>query len=205
MCTVGDLKPGIVHRSIISPSALDSNNSDTELSEDLLFDEPTFEEPRDLTKDVELKLASVLLKLEHSYLVSSAAVNLLLEELQYLIGTVSVPVTQKTITQFLGAHNCQVDGSLVQELATEICTSHPIQLAIGTQGPLSTAWKRNKYYITKFSVVEPVEYIIDQKNRRSFQYIPVLKTLQQVLNCETILSRAVNLKEKLQSVSSENR
>ncbi|XP_059898811.1 uncharacterized protein LOC132461193 isoform X1 [Gadus macrocephalus] len=203
VCTVGDLKPGIVHRSIVNPSALDSSNSDTELNEDLLFDEPTFEEPRDLTKDVELKLASVLLKLEHSYLVSSAAVNLLLEELQYLIGTVSVPVTQKTITQFLGAHNCQVDGSLVQDLATEICTSHPIQLAIGTQGPLSTAWKRNKYYITKFSVVEPVEFVIDQKNRRSFQYIPVLKTLQQVLNCETILSSAVNLNEKLQSVLSE--
>ena len=76
VCTVGDLKPGIVHRSIVNPSALDSNNSDTELNEDLLFDEPTFEEPRDLTKDVELKLASVLLKLEHSYLVSSAEISL---------------------------------------------------------------------------------------------------------------------------------
>lgn len=124
----------------------------------------------------------------------SAAVNVLLEELQYLIGTVSVPVTQKTITQFLVDHNCQVDGSLVKELATELCTSHPIKLAIGKDGPLSTAWRSNKYYRSNFFVVEPVEYVIDQKNRRSFQYIPILKTLQQVLNCETILSNAFNLK-----------
>jgi len=114
-----------------------------------------------------------------------------------------VPVTQETITQFFVDHNCQVDESLVQELATELCTSHPIQLVIGKEGPLSTAWRRNKYYRSKFCVVEPVEYVIDRRNRRSFQYIPVLKTLQQVLNCETILSNAVNLKEKLQPVSSE--
>ena len=105
MCTVRDLKPGIVHGSHFNSSALDSVNSDTELNEDLQFEEPTLAEPRDLRKDVELKLASVLLKLEHSYLVSSAAVNILLEELQYLIGTVSVPVTQETITQFFVDHN----------------------------------------------------------------------------------------------------
>lgn len=126
MCTVRDLKPGIVHGSLFYPSAFDSVNSDIDLNEDLLFEEPTFVEPKDLIEDVELKLASVLLKLENIYLVSSAAVNVLLEELQFLTGTVSVPVTQKTITQFLVNHNCQVDGSLVQELATELCTSHPI-------------------------------------------------------------------------------
>ena len=115
----------------------------------------------------------------------------------------SVPVTQNTITQFLLDNNCQVEESLVQELASELCTSHPIQVAIGKEGPLSTAWKRNKYYRSKLFVVEPVEYILDRKNRRSFQYIPVLKTLQQVLNCETILSKAFNLKEKLQPVSSD--
>ncbi|XP_026114794.1 uncharacterized protein LOC113093153 isoform X1 [Carassius auratus] len=203
VCTTRDLKPGIVHRSHFNPSALDSVDSDIDLNEDLLVEEPTLEEPRHYTEEVELKLASVLLKLEHSYLVSSAAVNVLLEELQYVIGTVSIPDTQKTITEFLVDHNCQVVGSLVQELAKELCTAHPIQLAIGKDGPLSTAYRRNKYYRRNFFVVESVEYVLDKKNRRSFQYIPLLKLLQQVLNCETILSNAVNLKEKLQSVSSE--
>lgn len=53
VCTVRDLKPGIVHGSYFNPSALHSVNSDIDLNEDFLFEEPTFEEPRDLT-DVEL-------------------------------------------------------------------------------------------------------------------------------------------------------
>lgn len=119
---------------------------DSELNEELPLDEPTTEESRDFEKEIELKLASLLLKLEHTYLVSSTAVNELLEELQHLIGTVSVPVTQRTINQFLGDNNCHVEASVVEELATALCISHPIQNAIAKQGPLSTAWKRKSYY-----------------------------------------------------------
>lgn len=57
--------------------------------------------PEETDKVIELKFASVLLKLEHSYLVQSAAVNELLEELQYIIGTDPVSFTQKTICDFL--------------------------------------------------------------------------------------------------------
>lgn len=48
-------------------------------------------------------------------------------------------------------------------LATVLCTSNPIQAAIGSHGPLSTAWKRKAYYKKKLveNVVEPVEYILD--------------------------------------------
>jgi len=59
VCTVRDLKPGIVHGSLFSSSAFDSVNSDIDLNEDVIFQEPTFVEPKDLIEDVELKLASV--------------------------------------------------------------------------------------------------------------------------------------------------
>ena len=92
-------------------------NSD--LNEEEKQDEPT---TTDFEKEGELKLASLLLKLEHTYLVSRTAVNELLEEL-HLTGTVSVPVSQKTI-------NHRVEASVVEELATALCYSHPIQKAI---------------------------------------------------------------------------
>lgn len=133
----------------------------------------------------------------------SAAVNELLEELQYLIAAVSVPVTQETIIRYLQGHNCQVEESVVKELATVLCTSNPIQAAIGKHCPLSTAWKRKTYYRKTFNVVEPVEYVLDRKNRKSFQYVPSLKSLQQLLNCETILNKAINLKEKHQPGESD--
>lgn len=45
------------------------------------------EDSRHLSKDIELKIASVLLKLENIFLVSSVAVNGILKELQYLISS----------------------------------------------------------------------------------------------------------------------
>lgn len=50
----------------------------------------------------------------------SAAVNELLEELQHLIGTASVPVAQKTLFDFLRNNSCIVDESVVKELATAL-------------------------------------------------------------------------------------
>lgn len=203
--TINDLKPGIVGGPVVSPAVVESFERSTteQLDEDLPSEELPDEESTDLTKVIELKLASVLLKLENAFLVPSAAVNELLEELQYLIGTVSVPVTQETIIRYLQGHNCQVEESVVKELATVLCTSNPIQAAIGKHGPLSTAWKRKTYYRKTFNVVEPVEYVLDRKNRKSFQYVPLLKSLQQLLNCETILNKAINLKEKHQPGESD--
>lgn len=101
--TINDLKPGIVDGPVDSPAVVESFvRGNTELSDDdLLSEERPDEESTDLTNVIELKLASVLLKIENAFLVPSAAVNELLEELQYLIGTVSVPATQKTIIDFL--------------------------------------------------------------------------------------------------------
>jgi len=77
--------------------------------DDLLPEELPDEESTNLTNVIELKLASVLLKFENAFLVPSAAVNKLLEELQYLIGSVSVPATQRTLK---GTMQCVVADNL---------------------------------------------------------------------------------------------
>ena len=178
-CTVNDFKSGIIVTSL-SSNPSDSLNSD--LNEEVQLDEPITDESRDLENKFELKLASLLLKLEHSYLVSSTAVNELLEELQHLIGTDSVPLSLKTINQVLGDNDCHVEASVVEELATVLYSSHPIQKAIVKQGPLSTSWKRKSYYRREFGVASPVEYILDKRNKKPLQYLSVLKILQQILN-----------------------
>lgn len=114
----------------------------------------------------------------------SEAVNELLEELQPIVGTVSLPFIQKTICDVLQGQNVEVQRSVVKELATVLCT----------HGPLSSTWKRKAYYRKNFNVVEPVEYILDHQSIKSFQYVPILKSLQQLLNSELILSKAVKFK-----------
>lgn len=92
--TIRDFKPEAIHGSGESPLLESLEKGDAELIDDVPYEDLTFEEhtvvPEDSPKDIELKLVSVLLKLEHSYIVPSAPVNELLEELQYIIGMDSV-------------------------------------------------------------------------------------------------------------------
>lgn len=64
--------------------------------------------------------------------------------------------------------------------------------AIGKGGPLATAYKRKEYFKELFNVVEPVEFILDQKKGRTFQYIPLLQSLQQLLGCTVVLNSVIN-------------
>lgn len=166
---MNDFRGGIIVTSSLSSNLSGSLYSD--LNEEVQLHEPTTEESRDYEKEFELKFASLLLKLEHTYLVSCAAIQELLEELQHLIGIVSVPLSLITINQVLGDNDCHVEASVVEELASVLCTSHPIQKAIAKQGPLGSSWKRKSYYKREFGVVSPVEYILDKRNKKSFQYV----------------------------------
>ncbi|XP_013884487.1 transcription factor IIIA isoform X2 [Austrofundulus limnaeus] len=129
--------------------------------------DPSFNksDSENLEKDIELKLASVLLRLESSFLVSNAAINELLQELNYLIGSLSLPITYRTITQILHDHLGNLDQSLVEKLAKTLCETNPVKKAIEDRGSLSTAWRRKAFYKRHFKVVEPEEYILDKKKQ----------------------------------------
>lgn len=146
-----------------------------------------------MEKEIELKIALVLLKLEHIYFVSNAAIDELLQELIYLIGPLSLTITQKTIGQVLQDHGCQSDPSVVEKLASTLCETSPVKKAIGEKGPLSSAFRRKAFYKRHINVVEPVEYMLEQTKSTSFQYVSVLKSLRQILDCQTILDKAANL------------
>lgn len=69
---------------------------------------------------------------------------------------------------------------MITDIATELCKSNPISQALRSDGPLSTAYKRNEYFKENFSVVEPVEYVLNARERRSYQYVPILKSLSEI-------------------------
>ena len=108
-----------------------------------------------------------------------------------MIGSVSLPITQKTISQVLQYNGCQFDQSVVEKLASVFFETNPIkkQLDLKVHFPVLGGKKLKSH----FNVVEPVEYILDGKNHKSFQYISILKSLQHILDCQTILDQAVNL------------
>jgi hypothetical protein len=62
---------------------------------------------------------------------------------------------------------------------------------LGMDGLLTTSYKRNRFFKKNVFVVEPVKYILDAKKGRSFQYVPILQSLLQVLSNKDIQEKAL--------------
>lgn len=127
----------------------------------------------DLPRVIEQNIASILLKLEHINFVPATAIDELLHELHCLLSSVSVPITSNSLCNILKKHPVPVNESVVKELAEVVCKSCPLAEAFVKDGPLATAYKRKQYYKKHFNVVNPVEYILDPKTNKTFQYLPI--------------------------------
>lgn len=123
-----------------------------------------------------------------------------MEELHFLLSSASAPVTKHTITEIFNSHNLHIDQDVIEELANSVCVSNPVAKVLGKCGPLATSYKRKQYYKINFRVVEPVEYILSVDQRRSFQYIPLLQSLREILSHNKLLNRVIE-----EHIAQENR
>lgn len=197
--TLKDLKTGVVTVSGPLPEAGSSTDnvfsyaeSDVDLEVCAGTDADSDIDPiEELPKLIERKVASVLLKLENLVHVPTTAIDEVLGELDYLIRSASIPVTSNIVSDLFKNHKLQVDESIIKELSTAVCTGNPLGKAIEKNGPLGTAFKRKQYYKKHFNVVEPIEFVLDSKTKRSFQYIPLLKSLQQLLDHSDVIDKVI--------------
>lgn len=146
---------------------------------------------QDLSKIIERKFASILLKLENDFHVPSNAIDELLTDLRYL-HSASVPISTQVFLETFQKHDLHVDQQVVQELFSSLSLHNPLLKSTSQDGPLAIAFKRMKYYRENFDVIDPVEYIVQSETNRSFQYVPILKLLQQLLNQKQIIRKVVD-------------
>ncbi|XP_028332484.1 uncharacterized protein LOC114481687 [Gouania willdenowi] len=189
--SLADFKENVVQGICVAETG-ESSVSDKEFCDDSLSDDVGYVTSNDQLDVVEHKIAAVLLKLENIFHVPSAAIDELLDEFQYLLSTASSCSTEKVIYDTLFSHNLQLDQTVVEELTSTLCTSNPVYKSIGKGCPLATSFKRKKYYRDNFKVVEPIEYILDHKDKRTLQYVPLLKFLQELFTTGQILNRALD-------------
>lgn len=78
---------------------------------------------------MEQKIASPLLKLESIFHVPSTAINELLDELHFLLSTVSLPVTCNHLSELFKNKNSELDSSVFKERADVLWgrTAHLLQ------------------------------------------------------------------------------
>ncbi|XP_056450915.1 uncharacterized protein LOC130386152 isoform X1 [Gadus chalcogrammus] len=150
-------------------------------------------EPEELKEEeIELKLGHLLLKLESIYNVPSKCITEVVAELQVLSSVVSGPAIRKSVNSCLRKHNCVLDDLVVSDLVKQLSESNPISTALRSDGPLATTFKRREFFKKTFHVVEPVEYILDKKEGRTLQYVPILQSLSQILSLSDIQEKAFN-------------
>jgi len=130
-------------------------------------------------------IASLLLKLESVHNVSVRCID----DLHFIASSTPISLLKSVIVSHFKKNNQTIDDTFVTSLVEELCKSNPLSAALSSVGPLSSSFKRRQYYKEKFEVVE---YVLEPNEKRSFQYIPILQSLIQILGKE-------NLREKVLS------
>lgn len=181
-----DFKEDIIKRFVSSANT--DQHSDVEIQDRELPDDGQDDDNdvRVLPNHIEKMLALLFLKLESTFNVSNRCIDEVVEELNFISHSASGPIIKHILQSCLRKHNCEIDESVVSDMVTELCVANPFTSALSSSGPLSSAYKRRSYYIEQFDVVEPVEYVLDREENRSFQYVPILKSLLQVLSQKEI-------------------
>lgn len=144
------------------------------------------EEVEDITKTIVDRLGCLFLKLESVFNVSKTCLDYIIEELHFIISAASGPVIKEILLSTLQKHACNIEDSVVSELVTNICQQHPVSSALAADGPFSSSYKRSIFLKEHFSIIEPVEYILDDKEHKTFQYVPILPVLSQLLDNKDI-------------------
>lgn len=132
----------------------------------------------------------MLLKLENHYCVPGSAVNELLEDLHYLLSDASCPLSLRTIVDTL-----TTDASSIlcfcKDLVRSLSATHPLLAAIKHGGLLASAFKHKQYYRENFKVVDPVEYVLETKGNKTFQYVLILQSIRNLLCQNDLLDKMV--------------
>lgn len=70
----------------------------------------------------------------------------------------------------MSKHGCTFEDSVISELVKDLCELNPFTAALGVDGPLSTHYRRDQFIKEHLSLTEPVEYILDVGEKKTFQY-----------------------------------
>lgn len=193
-----DFKPGIaVSSTLASPESLTnvSEDDDDNIREDA---QPgsSAGSVNDLPDIIKQSLAAALLKLVHFSHVPSKAINDFLVELHHLTDSLSKSHAENVLLDIFQKHKLQVGRPVIDEIISSLYSGNQLNKAIERGGRLSSAFKRKQYYKAKFNVVEPIEYILDARNKKTFQYVPILKSLQVLLSMKDIVDKLVSHHKK---------
>lgn len=191
--TLHDFKPGILSQEHCREelNAEDENDVSDDNNALTNSDVPFEEESNVLIEHI----AALLLKLESVHNVSLKCIDELVEELHFISNSASKAALKEIIVSHFQRNNHSVNDGFVNSLVEELCTSNPLSTALSAGGPLSSSFRRRQYFKETFDVVEPVEYILESNEKRSFQYVPILQSLNQILKSDHLREKDLSTEQ----------
>lgn len=190
-CTIDSVKQELMQYSQNeSFSAYESNPSD----DDDCYDDGHSDE-RDTGRDFTRNIAMMFLKLQELYSLPSSTLQMIIEDFTDAVEVSESQTVEKIKTV---CENLQVDRLASVEIINVLENS----LFSQAVSNLSTEWKRKKYYKENFPYIDPVgyKYRADDMKNKSFQYVPLLKTLKAMLEREDIQSQIMNPPQEVKGI-----
>ena len=177
-----------------------SDDGDDNLSIDLQIDESCSNVSAFMKDNIERQFALCFLKME---VVHKIPVSTIDEICKYLIQLheLSVPMLNAKINNILSQYD--VSESIILEVTSVVRNDYPLYQHMSKDGFLSTSSKRECYFRSHLTYVQPVEYDLgirsDTGKRCSFIYVPLLATLKEIINKPDVLSLITKTASKRQS------
>lgn len=102
------------------------------------------------------------------------------------VGECAGQISRQTVENILKEHNCTSE-ELTASLTEALQSANPLFL-LSREGSLGTDFKRQAFYRHNFTVIVPVEYVLNREKRsHTFVYVPILELLSGLLKREEVL------------------
>uniref|UniRef100_A0A8C7WUQ7 C2H2-type domain-containing protein n=1 Tax=Oryzias sinensis TaxID=183150 RepID=A0A8C7WUQ7_9TELE len=148
-------------------------------------------ELRDLEKQLEHNLASLLLKMQTVLHIPESSVQEVIQQLCQ-INKLSQPLLHNRVRAVLKKYYADINETVVREV-TNVVSESNIMSFCAKDGSLGTAKKRAAYVRREFPLVNPIEYCVE-KGKKTLAYVPIVPMLQKLLNKTDILDKAMSEK-----------
>lgn len=181
----GSVTEDLTESEIAGELQTDLGNNDIPVSLENDSDHGT--EHHDTAETIQKRLASLLLRMQAVLHVSKLATQEIVSEF-YEIGVLIGDLNKHTVKKVLGKHGCNIDETSITSVTDALNSLGPLN-SISERGCLGSEQKRLSYFKEKFGVIDPVEYFLDLPSQKTFVYVPVLKTLQVLLNRGDIIDK----------------
>lgn len=109
--------------------------------------------------------------------VLNKCIDEIVDKLQFISTSASGPLLRDVVVSTLKSHNCDLDPAIISDLVKNICETHPISTALGSDGPFTTLYKRRQFMKKHFTVIEPKEHILDKKRGKNLPVCPNIALL----------------------------